>query len=159
LNHPLEIGQQKVNAESGLRSVQARGSLICTALCCANELECTALFIASNNMAWIRLTPALFLSCLLWICSAQASPFGELYSWQEMPDFAPRGLTTGPDVAKWLMTLPPPDNLFNAQSSTAEHAEATLSRELFDAEPIGSEPYRFTIQSGHRSPSQTIPSL
>jgi len=103
--------------------------------------------------------------------SAQADPFGALYSWRETPNFAPHGLTTNPDIAKWLMTLPQPgswreagtDQAMNtemfagkpmggvgyglspgaAPPSLARVAEASVARQLFDAEPMGSAPYRF----------------
>jgi hypothetical protein len=117
---------------------------------------------------------ALFACCfaLAGAPSAQADPFGALYSWRETPDFFPQGLTTNPDIAKWLMTLPQPGSwreagtdqamnteIFNgkptagvayglspgaAPTSSAQVADASVARQLFDAEPMGSQPYRFT---------------
>ena len=83
-------------------------------------------------MAWKTLISILFLPCLLGTSSAEASPFGALYSWHETPDFAPRGLTTTPDVAKWLMTLP---RSHNWPSVVAPDKSAQVS----DAKPIRSE--------------------
>ena len=121
-----------------------------------------------------RTTFALFLSCaaVLGAPAAYAGPFGSLYSWRETPGFTPRGLTGDPDIARWLMTLPRSDSwpeptmdqamstqIFGdtpiggeashfapgAPANTWAHvAEATVARQLFDAEPMGSEPYRFT---------------
>src|SRR5947209_6198015 len=100
---------------------------------------------------------------------AHAGPFGVLSAWGETPDFAPRGLMANRDVANWLMTLPQGDgsfagNAIGQQTSTqifgnqpiggqayqfmpapspARLAEASVARQLFDAEAMGSAPYRF----------------
>jgi hypothetical protein len=121
-----------------------------------------------------RTTFALFLACaaVLGAPAAYAGPFGTLYSWRETLGFAPRGLTGDPDIARWLMTLPhsdgwPEPTIDQAMSTqifgdspiggeayhfspgepsnaSADVAQATVARQLFDAEPMGSEPYRFT---------------
>jgi hypothetical protein len=93
-------------------------------------------------MAGRKLTSVFFCVSLLCVHSAYANPFGALYSWGETPDFAPHGLTSSPDIAKWLMTLPQPDN--SASVSPERTAEADIAREMFDSEPIGSKPYHFT---------------
>jgi len=121
-----------------------------------------------------RKTLALFLVCvpLLGTSAAYAGPFGSLYSWRETPNFAPRGLTSDPDIARWLMRLPPVDSwptavtdhavttgVFDdrpiggqayhlsagATSNPPAHiADASVARQVFNAEPMGAEPYRFT---------------
>jgi hypothetical protein len=126
-----------------------------------------------------RKTFALFLSCavVLGASTVFAGPFGTLNSWRETPDFGPRGLTTDPDIAKWLMTLPRsdswPEPILNQAMSTeifgekpiggeayqlsasaiskvsVDVADASVARQLFDAEPMGSEPYRFTNPLAH----------
>jgi hypothetical protein len=126
-----------------------------------------------------RKTFALFTSCavVLGASTAYAGPFGTLSSWRETPDFGPRGLTTNPDIAKWLMTLPRSDSwpepildqamnpeIFGEKpiggeayqlsvsaisSGSAQVADASVARQLFNAEPMGSEPYRFTNPLAH----------
>lgn len=102
-----------------------------------------------------------------------AGPFGALYSWDENPKFVPHGLTSSPDAARWLMTLPEavnwPDRhetaagiqaalldanpiggtvyelLPDAQQTTSEFiGNGSVARQLFDGEPMGSEPYRLS---------------
>ena len=105
--------------------------------------------------------------------AAAAGPFGTLYSWEETPNFVPHGLTSSPDAAKWLMTLPEtvswPDVdetdagmqaalldpnpiggtayelLPDAQRTTSEFmGNSSVARQLFDGEPMGSEPHRLS---------------
>ena len=100
---------------------------------------------------------------------ADADPFGALSSWRETPSFAPRGLTADPNIAKWLMTLPGSESWYDTAADQARSAEVfsdrpiggeayrlapdapsaqvadpSVARQLFDVKPMGSAPYRFT---------------
>lgn len=121
-----------------------------------------------------RILVALLVCCFSFGTPAGAAgPFGALYSWEETPNFVPHGLTSSPDAAKWLMTLPEavswPDVdetaagmraalldpnpiggtvhelLPDAQRTTSEFmGDGSVARQLFDGEPMGSEPYGFS---------------
>ena len=101
---------------------------------------------------------------------AHARPFGVLYSWRETPDFSAarfddqsrhRAMADDSAAAGQLARARcgPSDEIRTprrqaccgrgyhfspARSSSEQVADASVARQLFDAEPMGSAPYRFT---------------